>query len=129
MTARKALIQVDGQLMELPVGDTLTGAGATAATAAGVAVVDFGPHPGNNEAMVIVPAADGDVGTPRVFIHGDDAVGTHGNSDHRYAPLFIAVTAGDITNFFGPGDPATGFAIYARSQHKMQGQFKVRWIY
>jgi hypothetical protein len=53
---------------------------------------------------------------------GDDTSTNHTAADHKYAPVFFSLTCGTPT-------AATGFTIYARSQHKMQGTWSVRWVW
>ena len=52
----------------------------------------------------------------------DDTTADHTASDHRYFPLFAALSCGTPT-------AATGFTIYGRSTERMQGTFQVRWVW
>lgn len=51
-----------------------------------------------------------------------DTTADHTASDHKYAPLFISMTCGDIVN-------GVGFTIHARARDKMQGTFLVHWVW
>jgi len=101
-------------------------AAATEAVAAispatlGSVTLDFGAFPGSNEAL----ASFADVGVAAVSVihawfRADDTTAEHTASDHRYAPVFIQLTALPTAG--------VGGTIYARSVHKMQGQWKVRY--
>jgi hypothetical protein len=88
----------------------------------GTATINFGSFPGNSEASVAVTGQASIVGTsvPEAFIVGSDTTADHTANDHRYAGLWIALSAGDIS-------PGVGFTIYAHCIDKMQGTFAVRW--
>jgi hypothetical protein len=53
---------------------------------------------------------------------GDDVATGHTAADHRYLPQLASFTCGTPT-------AATGFTIHARSVHKLQGQFALRWVW
>lgn len=91
--------------------------------ATGSAVIDFGAYPGSNEASVTVTGQSTILSTTNVeaWLMAEPATG-HTINDATYAALLIALTCGAPT-------AATGFTIYARSAEKMQGQFKVRWVW
>lgn len=94
------------------------------ASGVGVAELDFGAFPGANEASVAV-ADQAEITTlcsAEAWIMADDTTTEHTASDHKYAPEFFSVTCGTPT-------AATGFTIYGRSIHKMQGKFAVRWVW
>jgi hypothetical protein len=55
-------------------------------------------------------------------VMGDDTSTNHTANDHKYFPLFSALTCGTPT-------AGTGFTIYARNAQKLQGQFTVRWVW
>lgn len=94
------------------------------ATGQGTATIDFGAHPGANEASVAVTGQGSISATSKVeaFIMGDDTSSNHTANDHRYISLWLSLTCGTPT-------AATGFTIYGRSDQKLHGQFAVRWVW
>lgn len=122
MALRNPLVLISGNLQELPAGDTVAGASGTRTT--GFATVDFGAFPGSTSASVVVSGQSliKATNTPTATVGADDSTATHSISDHRNALLFFSVAVG--TPVVG-----SGFSIYARSIHKMQGQFKVQWAW
>ena len=94
------------------------------ATGQGTAIIDFGAFPGSNEASVAVTGQSSilDTSKAEAFVMADDTATGHTASDHRYLPQLAAFTCGAPT-------PATGFTIYGRSVHKLQGQFTLRWVW
>lgn len=94
------------------------------ATGQGTATIDFGAHPGSNEASVAVTGQGAISATSKAeaFIMADDTTGDHTASDHRYLAAFVGLTCGTPT-------AGTGFTIYARSAEKMRGQFSIRWVW
>lgn len=56
------------------------------------------------------------------FIMADDSTADHTAADHRYFPQLASLTCGTPT-------AATGFTIYARSIHKLTGQWSIRWVW
>ena len=92
--------------------------------ATGTATIDFGAHPGSNEANVAVTGQALILATSKceAFIMADDTSTDHTASDHRYADLFMSLTCGTPT-------VSTGFTIYARSMEKLSGQFTIRWVW
>lgn len=92
------------------------------ATGQGIAVVDFGT--GANEASVtVVGQTSIGIGSKAdAFIMADDTTTNHSASDHRYFAAFAGLTCGTPS-------AGSGFTIYATSQHKLTGQFSVRWIW
>jgi hypothetical protein len=90
--------------------------------AIGAAELDFGAFPGTNEASVTF--ADTNVITTskvEAFFMAGDTTTDHTAADHRYAGLFIALTALPTNG--------VGGTIYGRSADKMTGKFAVRWIW
>lgn len=90
----------------------------------GTATIDFGSYPGSNEASIAV-TGQADITSnskAEAFLMGDDSTSDHTASDHRYAGCFINLTCGDPS-------AGIGFTIYGRSTEKMQGTFKVRWVW
>lgn len=94
------------------------------ATGQGTSTIDFGAFPGANEASVVVTGQGAISATSKAeaFVMGDDSVGTHTASDHRYFAALVGLTCGTPT-------ANTGFTIYARSTEKIQGQFQIRWVW
>ena len=94
------------------------------ANAIGTATIDFGAFPGTSEASVAVTGQTGISATSKAeaWIMGDDTSSNHTAADHKWVPLFMVLTCGTPT-------AATGFTIHARSQHKMQGTWSIRWVW
>lgn len=94
------------------------------ASATGTATINFGAHPGSNEASVAVTGQTTISGTSKAeaWIMADDSTSDHTASDHRYAELFMSLTCGTPT-------AGTGFTIYARAIDKLTGSFAVRWVW
>lgn len=90
----------------------------------GIAIIDFGAAPGSNEASVAVTgqAAIQATSKAEAYFMADDTTADKTASDHRYAPCFINLICGTPT-------AAAGFTIYGRSTEKMQGTYKVRWVW
>jgi hypothetical protein len=87
--------------------------------------LDFGAHPGTNEASVVVTSGMGSISaTSKVeaYFMADDTSANHTASDHKYAPIFIALTCGTPV-------AATSVTVYGRSAEKMTGQFAIRGIF
>ena len=86
--------------------------------------IDFGPHPGANEASVSV-VGQGDIteaSNVEAWVMADDTTANHTASDHRYFAAFVGLTCGTPT-------AGVGFTVYARSEHKLTGLFKVRYVW
>lgn len=95
------------------------------ASGIGSAIIDFGAHPGSNEASVVVDAAsDSIAATSKVdaFIMGDDTTNDHTAKDHRYLASMVGITCGTPV-------AATGFTIYVTSQHKLTGTYQLHWVW
>jgi hypothetical protein len=94
------------------------------ATGQGTAEIDFGAHPGANEASVAVTGQASITATSKVeaYMMADDTTSNHTASDHRYVGLWLNLTCGTPT-------AATGFTIYGRSDQKLSGKFSVRWVW
>lgn len=88
----------------------------------GTVTLDFGAFPGTNEASVaFTDATIGGTAKVDAFIMGADTTSDHTASDHRYAEQFFSLS--------GVPSAGVGGTIYARSIHKMQGTFSVRWVW
>lgn len=86
----------------------------------GAATIDFGAFPGSNEASVTFTNAD--VGAAAVpFFASDDTTADHTANDHKYAAMLVHLSAQTTVG--------VGGVIHARSEHKMQGTFDVRYGY
>lgn len=90
----------------------------------GTAIIDFGAAPGNNEASVVVTGqaailADSYIEASAMMT---DTTADHPANDHKYLPLFLHATCGDII-------VATSFKINAVSEHKLTGLWSLRWVY
>ena len=90
----------------------------------GEATIDFGAFPGSNEASIAVADATiTDAADAEAYVMGDDTSGTHTANDHRY----LRALGTDFT--CGEAVAGVGFTIYGRSVHKLQGTFKLRWVW
>lgn len=94
------------------------------ATGQGTATIDFGAHPGSNEASVAVTGQTsiGSGSKVEAYVMADDTTSNHTAQDHRYFAALAGLTCGTPT-------ASTGFTIYARSPEKLSGQFQVRWVW
>ena len=89
----------------------------------GTATIDFGAHPGANEASVAVSVPSIVVGAKcEAFLMGDDTSADHTASDHRYVGLWLALTCGTAS-------AGVGFTIYGRASEKLTGAFTVRYVW
>ena len=88
----------------------------------GSVTIDFGAFPGSNEASASFSDATIGAGAKvEAFIMADDTTAEHTASDHRYAGQLFSLTAAP--------NAGVGGTIYARSIHKMQGTFAVRYVW
>lgn len=88
----------------------------------GSVTIDFGAFPGSNEASASFSDATIGAGAKvEAFIMADDTTADHTASDHRYAGQLFSLTAAP--------NAGVGGTIYARSIHKMQGTFAVRYVW
>lgn len=86
----------------------------------GTATIDFGAFPGSNEASVAFADAAVSAGSVvKAWFTADSVTADHTANDHKYAPVFINLTALPTAG--------VGGTIYARSEEKMQGQWLVNW--
>jgi hypothetical protein len=94
------------------------------ATGTGTATINFGAHPGSNEASVTVTGLTTISATSKAeaWVMADDTSANHTASDHRYFPVFASLTCGTPT-------AGTGFTIYARSIEKLSGAWTVRYVW
>lgn len=94
------------------------------AGATGEATIDFGAFPGANEASV---AVTGQATIPsdarcEAWFMGSSTTTDHTANDHRYIARFASLSCGAVV-------AGTGFTIYANSEQKPQGTFKVQWVW
>jgi hypothetical protein len=88
--------------------------------AVGSAILDFGT--GINETSVTFADAAILAGSKvEAFFMGSDTSVDHTANDHKYAPVFIGLTAS--------ANAGVGGIIYARSEQKMTGQWAVNWVW
>ena len=88
----------------------------------GTATIDFGACPGSNEASITFADATVGAGSKvEAFIMAADTTSDHTANDHRYAGQFFSLTASP--------NAGVGGTIYARSIHKMQGTYAVRYVW
>lgn len=94
------------------------------ASGTGTATIDFGAFPGKNETSVAVTgqAAISATSKAEAFVMGDDTSSNHTAADHKYLLVLASFTCGTPT-------AGTGFTIYGRSAHKLQGQFSLRFVW
>lgn len=90
----------------------------------GVSTLDFGTHPGSNEATATVTGQSAMLSTSSIFITVDAnaTTGTHTANDHSYFPVFASLSA-------SPPTTGTGFTIYARSDQKLTGTWSINWAW
>lgn len=94
------------------------------ANGTGTAVINFGAHPGVNEASLVVTGLGTISATSKVecFVMGDDTSSNHTAADHKYLTQFASFTCGTPV-------AATGFTIYGRSIHKLTGEYTLRYVW
>ena len=94
------------------------------ANAIGTATINFGAHPGSNEASIVVTGQAAISATSKVeaWVMGDDTSSNHTANDHRYLEQYASLTCGTPT-------AATGFTVYGRSIHKLTGTYTLRWVW
>jgi len=86
----------------------------------GSATLNFGAFPGSNEASVSFADTSVLAGSNiQAWFAADSSTADHTADDHRYAPIFIHLTALPTAG--------VGGTIYARSEYKMQGQWAVKY--
>jgi len=90
----------------------------------GEVTIDFGSHPGNNEASVTVTGQTAISATSKAesFVMADDTTTDHTADDHRWLGQFVSFTCSNPV-------AGVGFTIYGRSIHKMTGQFKLKFVW
>lgn len=92
------------------------------ASGQGTVTFDFGAHPGSNEASAtFTDATIGGTSKIEAYFMANDTTTDHTAADHRYAGLFISLTAAPSAG--------VGGTVYARSTEKMQGTFTARYVW
>jgi hypothetical protein len=93
-------------------------------SATGTATLNFGAHPGSNEASVAVTGQTGILATSKAdaFVMADDTSSDHTADDHRYFEVLASLSCGTPT-------AGVGFTIHARSLEKLSGTWTVRWVW
>jgi len=90
-------------------------------SAQGSIEIDFGA--GNNEASVAVTGQTAILSTSAAEAWMmAEASSEHTLNDQTYAAALMGITCGVPTD-------GVGFTIYARSTEKLNGKFKVRWVW
>lgn len=91
------------------------------ASGQGVIEIDFST--GSNEASVAVTGVSEILSTnsAEAFMMYE-ASSEHTANDHAYAAAFVGLTCSTPTN-------GVGFTIYARSTEKLNGKFKLRFVW
>ena len=94
------------------------------ANGTGTAIIDFGAHPGSNEASVTVTGQSAITAGSKAesWVMGDDSTSYHTASDHKYLPQLASFVCGTPS-------AGTGFTIYGRSIHKLTGTFSLKWVW
>jgi len=93
------------------------------ASGIGESVIDFGEFPGSNQ--VIVSVTGQSLITTESHVEAffmAETTSDHTPADHAFADTLVDLTCGVPI-------AGTGFSIYATSWQKMQGTFKVRWVW
>ena len=90
----------------------------------GMAVLDFGDAPGGNQSSVTVTGIASVLSTSKAeaYIMADDTTFDHSASDHKYAGLWLKLSCSTPS-------AGVGFSIVANSTERLQGTFKVRWVW
>lgn len=88
----------------------------------GTAIIDFGAHPGSNEALIAVTGQTAILTTSiaNAYVLATATSSNHTADDHKYFSAF----AGLSTSAPSAG---TGFTIYARSTQKLTGTWTINW--
>jgi len=88
--------------------------------ATGSVTLDFGTG-ANETSASFADLAVGAASKVDAFFMSADTTADHTANDHRYAGLFVALS--------GEPQDGVGGVIHARSEHKMTGTFKARWVW
>jgi hypothetical protein len=90
----------------------------------GTATLDFGAHPGNNEASVAVTGQTTISATSKAdaFVMADSTTIEHTANDHKYFPALVGLSCGSVID-------GVGFTIFARSTEKITGTWEIQWVW
>jgi hypothetical protein len=101
-----------------------TGGGTGAVTGFGTATLNFGTFPGSNEASVTVTGltAISGTSTTNAYIGADATSADYTANDHKYLATLIGLSCSNATG-------GSGFTIYGRSIHKIEGQISVDYYW
>jgi hypothetical protein len=101
-----------------------TGGGTGAVTGFGTATLNFGTFPGSNEASVTVTGltAISGTSTSNAYIGADATSADYTANDHKYLATLIGISCSNAT-------AGSGFTIYGRSIHKIEGQITVDYYW
>lgn len=92
------------------------------ATGQGTVTIDFGAWPGSNEASIgFTDATISGTSKVEAYVMADDTTADHTASDHQYVGLWLSLT--------GSASAGVGGTIYGRSTEKLQGTFKLRYVW
>lgn len=122
MTVKSPLVLgSDGLPQQLQTGDSIA---ITSGITSGNAVLDFGVigGVGSNEANIAVTGQTGILTTSSITVTvlADSTTTNHSANDHVYFLSLASILVNTPT-------VGVGFTIYARSVHKLSGQFKINW--
>lgn len=93
------------------------------ANGTGTAELDFGTSGSNSASVVVTGIAEiTDTSKAEAWVMGDDFSADHTAEDHRFFPVFAALTCGTPV-------AGTGFTIYGRSSQKMTGKWTIRYVW
>lgn len=117
-------VSISGTYPNFTISASGGGGGGSASFTRGTATLDFGAYPGSNEASVVVTGQGFITSTSviQAFIMGDSTSSTYTANDHKYLATFLDISTDTAT-------AGTGFTIYARSIHKIQGTVTVNWAW
>lgn len=122
MATRKALVEIDGQVQELPVGDSLDGGnlGGTAPNRGGLAYVDFGATPKCSTTLTVL--CDWVSANDSLVTLSPNATGTLKNDSDEH--LYGEFTLKAINVVSG-----VSFDILMQSSNRygMTGVFRINW--
>lgn len=89
----------------------------------GTATINFGNHPGSNEASVAITGQAGiTTGKTPTAVFAYTSLGPKTANDHRYAALLAELICGPVTD-------GVGFTVYATSLEKLTGSFTIKFTW
>lgn len=122
MATRKALVEIDGQVQELPVGDSLDGGNSsgTAPNRGGLAYVDFGTTPKRSTTLKVL--CDWVSSDNSLITLSPNAMGTLKNDsdEHLYGEFSLKpINIVDGESF--------DIVMESNSRYGMTGEFRINW--